>query len=401
MRMSSLVLSGRYLQLAWRLLVRSRRRTLLTLGSLVFGVLVLIVSLAVTQAGLASQIEQVCRATSGHVQLQAPRFFETHKASLALQPIPLQRLQAIAPQIQGTEVRHVLSGVLTGTSEDGHVVVGRGVPDRLAASEPPYPIEIGAYAADSLGVSAGDSITLTYRRADAQYASTALKIAAVTDEGTPTGNRRRITINGAVADKLLGLAGRAHRQLIFTDSAADADQVAAALRTGLGADVRVLTWHEVNPQMRRYSRYGRSMLMLLTGIVGMLSLFGVASLIVMSVAERSHELAMMAAVGMTPAQIIFCVLAEGAVLGLTTLATAAPIAWALLTYLASNGIDLTPASGEAIVLDGVRLEMLVHPVLSWSHFALAAGVVLLTSLLASLGVALRVATRDPFAGMRS
>ena len=65
--------------MAWRNLWRNRRRTLVTLSSIVFGVFLAVLFTAMQDQNWADTIDLAARLSGGHVTLQHPDYLETPK----------------------------------------------------------------------------------------------------------------------------------------------------------------------------------------------------------------------------------------------------------------------------------------------------------------------------------
>ena len=70
--------------MAWRNLWRNRRRTLITLSSIVFGIFLAILFTAMQDRNFADTIDLAARLGNGHVTLQHPGYLETPKLTLTV-----------------------------------------------------------------------------------------------------------------------------------------------------------------------------------------------------------------------------------------------------------------------------------------------------------------------------
>lgn len=407
-------MAGRFALLAMRVLWRNRRRTLLTLASLVLGQLVMVISFALFTAGSRAQVEQVCHRSAGHLQIQAPGYFEAQESGTFLaRPATLDELRAIEPAVTGERPRVNLLGLLQAGKRQQYVTVRAVAPEReppplvvdgagLAAAAPripPYPILVGRLLARHLNVGPRGLVVLSYLKVDGKPDDVQCRVAGITDEGTPDGDRMRVTMQIEVARRVLRMGDGCHQQLVFLDDPERVDRAVERLARGLGAGAAVLSWGVINPQLRRITRLTRAHMLLVTLVVVLTSLLGIAGVLGMSVAERTREFGLFSAMGMPPRGMFACVLMEGAVLGAATIAAASGLAWALLAALSARGIDMTAMVGEAIVIDGVKLDMVLRPRPEPAHFAWAIALVGLTSVLASLWPAWRASRLDPLQAM--
>jgi putative ABC transport system permease protein len=407
-------LTYRFMLLALRLLRRNRRRSMLTLSSLIFSQVIMILSFSLTEAATRMQVDQVCRKSSGHLQIQAPGFAKNPDLGAYLtDTVPLERLQQLDGRVVGTRARATLTGMV-GLDERRQFVVFRGLDPKAepgprvtagqklspAPRQLPVPeILLGRQLAADLKAEPGALVLVTYIRPGGHLDDIQCRVRGLTDEGSPEADRRMATLPLLTIQRLLGLGEGCHQELVFVADPDQVEAVARRLREGLGPKYAVLPWSAFNPQLRRITHLTRATMVLMVGIIVLISLFGIAGVLAMSVAERAREFGLFAAMGMYPAEMLQCVLLEAFILGTVTLALASGTAFVILKLLEVHGFNFTFLVGEAVVLDGVQLEMILYPRVQLVHFLAAAVLVWGTSLLAALWPALRAARQDPLEAM--
>lgn len=415
-RPGGVALLTRLMALAFRVLWRSRSRTFITLASLVFGQVMMILAFGFVRNLHVMLPDQVCRAASGHVQILHPDYLRTQKPAAVLpEPFSLAKLQAIAPRVTGERPRVTLFGFIE-HDNDRQMVIARGVdPARevqplLVAGENiplepkpfgPYPIYIGKDVAAALKVGPSDYVVWHYITTAGTLDNIQCQVVGVVDEGVPDRNRRTLVIHVTTGRKLLDIGEGCHEQQVFVDDARASDEVAAALQKGLGSGVQVAVWTEFNPQLRRTMRVSYSQTMVVAFIVVVVILFGIGSTVSMSASERIREFGLFGVLGMGPRTLFGYVLCEGLVVGLSTLLVSSVIVTALLLWMGSHGIDLTPMAGERIVLDGVLIDMRMKPSPSLYDILRAVAMVLGASVCAAFVPAWRASRLQPAQALRN
>lgn len=415
-RAGGLSLVARLMALAFRLLWRSRSRTFITLASLVFGQVMMILAFGFVRNLHVMLPDQVCRASSGHVQVLHPDYLRTQKPGAVLpEPFPLERLRAISPHVTGERPRTMLFGFLE-HADDRQLVIARGVDPRreirplliagtnlpdLPGPHGPYPILVGKDVAAALKVEPGGLVVWNFITPGGTLDNVQCRVVGVIDEGVPERNRRTLVVHVDTGRKLLDIGRGCHEQQVFIDDARLAEEVAATLQQGLGNDVQVAVWHEFNPQLRRTMRVSYSQTMVVAFIVVVVILFGIGSTVSMSASERIREFGLLGVLGMGPRTLFGYVLCEGLVVGLSTLAVSSVLVTASLIWMGSHGIDLTPMAGERIVLDGVLIDMRMRPSPSLDDILRAVAMVLGTSVLAAFWPAWRASRLQPAQALRN
>ncbi|MBI4863286.1 MAG: ATP-binding cassette domain-containing protein [Candidatus Riflebacteria bacterium] len=404
----------RLLLLATRILWRNRRRTLLTLSSLAVGQVLLIVCFSFFVAGTGDQIEKICQESTGHLQIQSPGFYEAPESGAYLKrPPSLAQLKRIDPNIVEERPRITFFGVVEVEGRQQFVNVravdhGRERPPLLVLGAqldaertlvPPYPALVGQLLARRLGVVPGDLMLITFLKADGKPSDVQCRVRGITSEGTPESDRRNVTVQIDVARRVLGFETGCHQQLIYLGDPDLVDRAVSRLSSALGDGARVMSWKSLNPQLRRLTRLTMSHVGLVSLTVVLTCLLGIAGVLAMSIADRVREFGLLSAVGMRPSVLFLCVTLEGAVLGVSTVLVASLVATSILLLLSIRGLDMTWMAGEAIIIDGVRADMVLRPRLVPGHFLWSMGMMMGTSLLASFWPAFRAARLDPLEAM--
>jgi ABC-type lipoprotein release transport system permease subunit len=415
-------LVARFVLLSWRMLLAHRVRTALALSAMVFGQAIMILTFGMARGMQDSLVDQVCRLATGHIQVQAPGYLESERMRAYLaRPIPLATLRRASPRVREHRCRVRIAGYLEaegatpGERGETQLVAGWGVdpaletPPLIVAGEPlphepaglaPYPIVIGAEAARTLAARPGSLLILNFVTPDGRLDSVQCRVAGVADEGSPERNRIAMLIHRRTAQKVLAIGEGVHQQLLVLDDAAAVPEAAAALAHALGSEVRVLPWHETHPQLRRVTRVIHSQMLVLTFVVVVVTLFGIGSTIAITGAERVRHYGLLGVLGMGRSWIFLYVVSEALVVGVVTVLAAGLMALAGIGLLGLTSVDLTPMAGEPIVLDGVRIDMTLRPVVRVAYFVRAALLVLATAFAASLLPAWRASRLHPAESLR-
>jgi putative ABC transport system permease protein len=156
-----------------------------------------------------------------------------------------------------------------------------------------------------------------------------------------------------LAQRMLKLDGRATEVAVAVKNLDEVPQVAAALRSALGPDYEVVTWHDVAPFIDTILARQEFMVMLVSAVFMILLLLGVANTMLMSVFERTREIGTMMAVGVTRSKILQLFLLEAAGLGL-----AGGLVGALAGALSVRALD---AHGIMIPAPGSHIPFAIHP----------------------------------------
>jgi ABC-type transport system, involved in lipoprotein release, permease component len=160
----------------------------------------------------------------------------------------------------------------------------------------------------------------------------------------------------------------------------------------------VLTWDELQPEIKAFvaMKVGGSRVM--EGVIGLLVAAGIFNTVFMSVLERSREFGIMRAIGYTPGQLFVLVMAECGFLGLLGLLASALVTVGPYLYLSRTGIDLTEVyaqQGVQMDIGGVGMDPILRIGIFPENAAIIAGAILAATLLAGVYPAWKAGRVDP------
>src|SRR5690606_25391043 len=159
---------------------------------------------------------------------------------------------------------------------------------------------------------------------------------------------------------LLALPGGVTVIDVTVDDVFDADRTAARVRglTGLQAE----SWMETNAQLMNALTSQSMSTRMISFFVAVSVAFGIASVLAVSVAQRTREIGILRAMGTRRRQMLRVFLVQGAVLGLMGSAVGALAGWGLVAAFNSFGpglfyipmpVALVPAAMALATLAGV------------------------------------------------
>lgn len=205
---------------------------------------------------------------------------------------------------------------------DRNIVSGRFAPAGLDAV-------IGSELADDLGVQVGDRMRIESAGGRAET----FRIAGIFDLGNRDVNRRWVVVSMRAAQTLLDLVGGTSILDVRVARIFEADAIAGAIesRTGLLAE----SWMQTNGQLLVALRSQDSSSQLIQLFVVIAVALGIASVLVVSVVQRSRQIGILRAMGAPRARVQRIFLVQGAIVGLTGSLLGSALGAALATFFAS------------------------------------------------------------------
>ncbi|WP_137125402.1 FtsX-like permease family protein [Roseomonas sp. HF4] len=272
---------------------------------------------------------------------------------------------------------------LTGVEPEGYFRIVK-LPDSIVAGQPRLTSEdivIGTDLAVELGVGVGDKLRVT----TATGRDATLTVTGLFDLGNRGVNERSTFVALRTAQSLLGLTGGV-TSLQVTLHDPYAAEILARLAHGM-TGIRADSWIRTNLQFFTAVNAQQTSNTVIRLSVGLSVALGIASVLVVSVVQRSREIGILRAMGARRGQILRVFLIQGGVLGLLgSLIGSATGVGALVAWHAS----VRQADGSPL------FPLMIQPQL----FVIAAVVAASTGVLAAMAPALRAARLDPVVAIR-
>jgi lipoprotein-releasing system permease protein len=245
----------------------------------------------------------------------------------------------------------------------------------------PLDIIVGVDLARDLGASVGDKL----RIATASGAASTLTVTGLFDFGNKGVNERNVYVSLRTAQNLLDLVGGVSSLQVRVHDPFAAETTAQEIRAG--TDVQVDSGIKTNAQF--FSAMAAQILAntLIRVFVGLTVALGIASVLVVSVVQKSKEIGILRATGTSRAQVLRLFLIQGGFMGLMGSLFGSLLAWGFL--LLWRGVATNPDGTPMFVV-------IIEP----SLFAIAWTGATLVGILAAAIPARRAAQLDPVVAIR-
>lgn len=400
---------------ALRFMREGRMQTAFIISGVAIGVAVIVFMSALLSGLQANFIRRVLDAQA-HIQLLPPKDVARPQRGLGpgggdvvhgtiVQP-PLQRVKSIDQwQAVAREIRSMGDVMVVAPEVAGSVLAVRGSATRaimLIGIEPDVYFRvvdipgkvvrgttrftasdmlIGTELASDLGVDVGDKLRIS----SALGASNTLTITGIFDLGNKGANQRTTYVALHTAQSLLGLPGGVTGLDVTVRDVYGAERIAQRITAATG--VQADSWIKTNAQFFSAINAQQTSNTVIRFFVALSVAFGIASVLVVSVVQRSREIGILRAMGISQGQILRVFLLQGGLLGMLGSVVGAAIgALALILWQQfarnADGTLLFPLSFE--------------PALFIAALVLAT----LTGLGAAVAPAMRAARMEPVVAIR-
>jgi putative ABC transport system permease protein len=412
---------NRILGLAWRNLLRYRRRTALTSLLIVIGVAAVLLFVAVTGSFKSIMIGSITDSMLGHMQVHRRGYvasIESLPLHLNMPPTLVQRVAKVLDGHEAVEAwapRVKFGAMFSNFTETTSVRVNGVDPEREARVLPllasrqldgeragallkPGEILVPVLVARGLQVKAGDTVVLVATNRDGSVNGKTFVIRGTLESATgPGGRDGYIHIEDArellrlkqpeVSEIAVRLKDPARIEAVDRSM----QQLLGDLRNKEGRPViEVHPWQRLSP----FSNIARMIDLLTISVKVMLVaivLVAVTNVMIMAVYERIREIGTISAIGTPPSRILSLFLSEGLLLGV--LGTAAGIVLSLVTIYGLHASRITFSFGQ-------QQGLVLAPSIGAGDVATVAAMVVAVAVLASLQPAWKASRMDPIAALR-
>ncbi len=340
-----------YLKMAYRNLLRHRRRSALSALALSIALALLLFMAAFFKGEMRSSMEDTLRLSSGHLQVRDVDY-DPDKSSVAwgyLIENPAQVAQQIAAlgPVKFATPRLFASGIVSvGNDSAGVQIMGvdpaseANAPYRVVSGEFPSAddrngILIGYPLAESLGLRVGSQLSLLVNTSEGQVDEQPFVVRGIFSTGSSTYDKGIVLLPLAKAQAFSRAGDRASIIFVMLHDREQADAVAAAITSPA---YKVETWQEMNELLVLVNDFSNAYIMILNLIILGVTVTVIVNTMLMAVFERTREIGILAALGMKGRQIITLFLSEAALLALGGVIVGLLAGWALSAYFGSVGI---------------------------------------------------------------
>ncbi len=263
----------------------------------------------------------------------------------------------------------------------------------------PFSVVLGAALARMLGVGVGDRVEVTVPRLTVTPLgvfprSKRLRVSGLFQVGAqPDAYQAYVSL--ATGQKLLGAPGRVDGLQVRTADLFTAPDILPALGAGLAGDLVVRDWSQTQGSLFRAVRLEKLMVSLLLLSVVAVAAFNIVSTLVMSVAEKRRDIAVLRTMGARSGGIMAIFVAHGLVLAAVGITTGAVVGVVLALNISDVTAFLEGLLGVKLFDPAVYFISELPSRLQWRDVVAVVAASLVLSLLATLYPAWRASRIAP------
>ncbi|MBP7734616.1 MAG: ABC transporter permease [Spirochaetes bacterium] len=314
--------------LAWRNVWKNKRRTILTLLTIMVGCAMIIFSRSFQDGTYGQMIEDSVAANTGHIQIHEKDFWENQSIDYAFKPGDrLMKYLNTNPAVSAYTRRIHAAGLISYGKNTYVTLIQAVEPEtekkvsnlhgtilkggRYLVPGDGKNIIMGATLANNLKVKVGDTVSIISQGFDGSIAAANVSIVGIFKSRNPRYDQSTIMMSFNQAVETFTMMDYISSIAIRLKQTEDMETIRDELRDLPGSKaLEIMGWDELLPELIQHIVMDRLFANIFYIVLLLIIAFGVLNTIQMSIFERRRELGIMMAIGTKPSQIVTMVLFE-------------------------------------------------------------------------------------------
>jgi putative ABC transport system permease protein len=350
-------------KMAWRNVLRNRRRSVVTIGAMAFALFVEVLYAGLIPGYIGAMEQDVTNLDLGDIQIHHPDYRQTPSIYSDIEDPGV--VLAGLDDLGYPAAARLLGGGLAASGEfsAGVALVGvdvaretldvSGVSEKVSAGswlsrDDPTGVVVGRRLALTLNVKPGGEVLLLSQATDGSMAHELYAVRGVLSSVAEATDRATIYMHDSAFRDLMVMPAGAHRIVVRRPKTVPLEDAKAAV-VGLAGDLEVKTWKELMPIIAQMLDSVNGLIYVLYFIVYIAVAILILNAMLMAVFERIKEFGVLKAIGAGPFRVMGLILVESAIQAGVAIAVgllcAAPFMW----YLAEYGWNVGAMGGMSMV----------------------------------------------------
>jgi putative ABC transport system permease protein len=404
------------LSIAWKNIWRNKTRSLIIISAIIIGLFGGLFASALSNGLIKQRIESAIANESANIQIHTNAFMLNKELNDTISNS--NKLFAILDTTQSIKdwSARLKITAMAGTASNAMGIMLNGVdPEKeknvcqiykcIADSNGTWfsenkknSIVIGAKLAEKLHVRLRSKIIITFQAADKNIVSAAFKVTGIYKTDNTSFDERNAYVQYNDLTQIVGFSNNSFHEIAI---ALKNDSTNTLVKTQLQkhfAQMNISSWKELMPEVGMMSDMTNQTLMILMVIIMLALSFGIINTMLMAVMERTREIGMLMAIGMSRARIFIMIMVETIFLSLTGGFIGMMVSSLIISLYAKYGINLSKFSQG---MEDMGFSAIVYPNLNIGFYINLTLLVILTGILSSIIPARKALKLNPVEAIRS
>jgi putative ABC transport system permease protein len=403
-------------KIAWRSIWRSKLRSAVVIFAIASGLLGGLFSSAWMNGMAKQRVENTFVYEIGHMQMHHPDYAENKDVKKTIHGTK-EKLDALKvfSGVKAVTERVLVTGMSATANKNMGVNIIGVDPERekeifqiykkidstsgdFFESNKKNSIVISKALAGELKAKLKSKIVLTFQDYNGEITGAAFKVVGIYKTDNNPWDKLHVFVKNDDLRRVLELPqNESHEIVLLLDDFEQAATLEPQLQSKF-TDTKVEGWAEISPYLSLMSGYMDTMMGLFMAIIlGALG-FGIVNTMLMVVLERTKELGMLMAIGMTKRRVFIMIMLETIFLAMVGAIIGEILSVLFIKYFNSSGIDL---SFVAEGMESVGYAAITYPMLEGYRYIQITILVIVTAILASVYPAWKALKLHPAEAIRS
>ena len=385
------------LSISWRNIWRNPARSSVLIGAIVAGMWAGIMIAALSNGMMNQRFQNLIEESVTHAQIHHPEFLVEREPGMYIRKAEeIFEYLSRDSRVDTFTARTLTSGMIQSPLTTSGVQIHGIRPDLEPAtttfheniSQGDYldvdkrnPILIGESLSEKLDVGIGNRVVLTFQTVNDELTSASFNIVGLFRTASAMFDERNVRVR---SDDLSGLlAGQPvyHEFAMMLHSADSSEAVVKEINKAF-PQTKAETWYQLSPELRYITDFGNSMTFYVMLVILLALAFGILNTMLMAIFERTRELGMLMAVGMSRVRIFSMIMLESVILTFSGAAVGILIAVGSVNMMNENGLDMADLGGESLSEFGY--ETVIYPVMTSGDYMNVIFLVILTAIFSAI-----------------
>ncbi len=317
-------------RLAWKNVWRNRLRSSIMIAAMVFGLLGVVLMVGFVRAMIANMVENAIKYQTAHFQIHSPDFIE-NEGLIAWLPDAERIAERIQTQkgVAGVTTRQVVDGIVASAASTRGVringvdaesekrvtaVADSIVEGQMLTNKGRNPILVSQRSGKKLNIRVGSKVVLTFSDIKGDVSGAAFRVCGFFNTPSSGFDEGNVFVR---RNDLMAYSGlnQFHEIAVRLEDGDQIDEYKSLFSDLVGNRGKVQDWSEIQPVLAAMTGSMDISNSIMIGVFVLALGFGIVNTMLMSVFERTRELAMLMAVGMTGSGVMRLIVLESLFLG--------------------------------------------------------------------------------------
>lgn len=398
--------------MAWRNIWRNPARSLIIMSSIALGLFAGISVLGLYKGMMKSRVRTVIDKEVGHIQIHHSLFSDDLEAGYLLPSKKnlegLRNLPAVKEVCYRTLAPAMLS---TATGSAGVILLGidpdaekrvSGLDKKLIegtyfSGKTRNPVLIGKKLADKLKLHLRSKVVVMFTDSANNMISAACRVAGIFESENAPLDQRSVYIPSQIINHLLGMEQASHEMCILLHTDESLEDTYLQMKN-LFPLLKIEKWQDLSPETALLVDVANQYSIIIITIIMLALAFGIINTMLMAILERTREIGMLMALGMSKAKVFALILNETLYLTLAGFPFGLFFSWTTIAYFNRVGINLSAFREE--LMKSFGFSQIIYPEFPSEQLTKVVLIVVSTALISGLFPALKALSLKPVDALR-